>query len=130
MNEIDNQIIKAAEASGCDVVVDDNSILIKSLDGMLVALPIGSESLAKSLKSLSSFGIYLQKWVEYTQALKAKKPVEAPAVELPLAKEYSLKATSDKMTWFDVVDADGNIQNEKRLRKAEAAELMAEMTNG
>lgn len=55
------------------------------------------------------------------EELKKTETLTSPVPEL----EYSLRTKG--VGWFDVVDGDGKVQNEKSLRKPEAEELLSSL---
>ena len=118
----DKIIMQACESAGCYVVEDEFVFLVRDENGNQAAINYGQESVERACVNLARLGINgVAEWVGKVPEQVAPKP--------KAHIEYKIEPTSEKMTWFNVLDNDGNIQNAKRLRKADAIELM-ENLNG
>lgn len=124
--DVDKQIVKALGKGGFEYVEDDSNVLILDRDtGARVALPYGRDNLMRVVNDLSRFGINLGRFIGDDITVE-RKPEPKPVDK---AEGLYIVATSSKNVWFDVLDKDGNILSEKRLRKADAESFIENLNN-
>ena len=125
MSSVAEQFEELCHRAGHDVVRDGSNLIIKdNTTEALLAMPIPKEGSNKTLQDLvhnaAKHGVLVNHVWNRGEDIK----VDVPEPKVIRAGEYTIEATSSKQTWFDVIDAEGNIVNEKRLRKDDAVVLV------
>lgn len=124
MSSIAEKFEELCHRAGHDVAHDGNNLIIKDHNtGALLAIPKNSgKTLNDMVHNASKHGVL----VNHVWDRGGDIHIGHTTIDVPLmaAGEYTIKPTSPKQTWFDVIDADGNIVNEKRLRKDDAVALV------
>jgi len=124
MTSVAEQFEELCHRAGHDVTNDEVNIIVKdSNTGAVIAIPKMYDSLSDMVHSASKHGVL----VNHVWNRNEDMTVGRTTVEVPTSSEYTIEPTSEKQTWFDVIDSDGNIVNEKRLRRADAESLVEEL---